>query len=224
MPSSPGDTCWTVVRSASRGDAEACTSFSRSYAATIRGFLDARWGGGSLAREVEDAVQDVFVECWKPGGVLDKADPANGDFRGLLFTVTRNVARRFEERAMARPNLQPEQTAWLQRLDSDEAGQTTLFDRAWALSLVRRARSMQQEQAQDDDARRRVELLRRRFQSDEAIRDIARDWGLPTQDVHNAYRKARQEFYACLREVVGQHMTLGTDLEGECRRLLGLLG
>ena len=72
--------------------------------------------------------------------------------------------------------------------------------------------------------RKYVELLERRFGDDEAIRHIAADWRVPAQDVHNAYRKARSEFYRCLKEVVADHAPEGADLDAECRRLLGLLG
>ena len=72
-------------------------------------------------------------------------------------------------------------------------------------------------------ARRRIQLLERRFGDDEAIRDIAAQWDAPAQDVHNAYRKARKEFYQCLREVVAFHRPAATDLDRECRDLLTLL-
>jgi hypothetical protein len=47
---------------------------------------------------------------------------------------------------------------------------------------------------------------------------------VPAQDVHNAYKKARKEFYRCLREVVAFHRPGVTDLDGECRALLSMLG
>jgi DNA-directed RNA polymerase specialized sigma24 family protein len=225
MQPDPADTCWTVVRAASRGDAEARASFSRTYAATIRGFLAARWKGRLLAAETNDATQEVFVECLKPGGVLESADAQCGDFRGLLFGVTRNVARRFEERALAGRQLRPEDSAWLQNIASDDPGQATLFDRSWAQALMRISKRRHRELALADGqaGERRLEILERRFRGDEAIREIAATWGVPAQEVHNAYRKARTEFYACLREVVAYHAPTGADLDAECRRVLAQL-
>ena len=72
-PQNPGDTCWTILRAASSGNAEARAAFSHSYAATIRGFLNGRWRGRVLATEADDATQEVFLECFKPGGVLERA-------------------------------------------------------------------------------------------------------------------------------------------------------
>lgn len=225
MPQDPGDTCWTLLRAASSGNASARSSFSHLYADTIRGYLDTRWRGRILAAEIDDAAQEVFLECFKSGGVLERAEPARGDFRGLLFGVTRNVARRFEERALERGRLRPEDSDWYQRIASDDPGQATLFDRSWARALVRRAKAMHRERALADGVagRRRIELLERRFKGDEAIRSIAADWGVPAQDVHNAYRKARTEFYTCLREVVAFHSPDEADLESKCKRLLSLL-
>ena len=225
MTQDSGDTCWTVVRAASAGDAEARKEFAQAYAATIRGYLDARWRGRVLTSETEDATQEVFLECLKPGGALERMDRTRGDFRGFLFGVTRNVARRFEERALGRGRLRAEDSAWVQHVVSDDPGQATLFDRSWARSLIQEAKHRHRELALADGEAggRRIELLERRFGSDEAIRDIAVQWGVPAQDVHNAYRKARTEFYGCLRQVVAFHSIGEIDLEAECRRLLALL-
>lgn len=225
MPKDPGDTCWTVVRAASKGDAEARAEFSRFYAATIRGYLDVRWRGRVLASETEDALQEVFLECLREDGALDRADPERGDFRGFLFGVTRNVARRFEQRARKRGRLRPEESDWFQHVASDDPGQATIFDRSWAKDLMRKSKRLHRERAQADGiaGQRRIELLERRFGNDEAIRSIAARWEVPAQEVHNAYRKARTEFYGCLRDTIAVHVSAGADLDLECRRLLMLL-
>jgi DNA-directed RNA polymerase specialized sigma24 family protein len=223
--SNADDTCWTVLRAASKGDAEARSRFSRSYAAAIRSYLEARWHGRLLAGETDDATQEVFVECLKPGGVLDHADATRGDFRGLLFGLVRNVARRFEERALQRGKLIPKDSDAYAHLTADDPGQATLFDRSWARALIRQSKRLHHERAmnQGPAAQRRIELLERRFGSGEAIRTIAAAWGVPAQEVHNAYRKARTEFYGCLREIVAFHSPAGADFDSECRRLLDLL-
>ena len=226
VPPDPDDTCWTVLRAASTGDADARSTFARRYEPMIRFFLAARWRGRALAAEVGDATQEVFVECLKPSGVLERADAGRGDFRALLGAVARNVARRFEARAIERGRVRPEDSAWLQQVACDDAGQATVFDRSWAHALVDEASARYRALAAKDGeaGRRRIELLERRFGSDEAIREIAAAWNVPTQDLHNAYKKARKEFYRCLREVVAFHRPGTTDLDGECRALLGMLG
>jgi len=221
----PSDTCWTVLRAASRGNDAARDSFTRSYATAIRGYLAARWRGHILESEADDATQDVLMECLKPGGALERADAQRGQFRGFLFGIARNVALRFEARALARGRILDEDSAWLQHVASDEPGQATIFDRSWAQALVRHAKRLHRKRALADGpaGERRLELLERRFGGNEAIREIAAAWAVPAQDVHNAYRKARTEFYECLREVVSSQVPVGADLDLECRRLLAQL-
>ena len=56
------------------------------------------------------------------------------------------------------------------------------------------------------------------------VPDIAAAWGLPTDVVHQQYRRARREFRSCLRQVVAYHCPNGgEDLDAECGRLLGFL-
>lgn len=226
MTDAPEDSCWTIVRAASGGDADARSAFALRYEPLIRDFLAARWRGRVLASEVADATQDVFVECLKPGGVLERAEASRGDFRALLGAVTRNVARRFEGRIVERGRIRPEDSAWIQQVADDEAGQATVFDRSWARTLVEEASARYRERAtaQGEAGRRRVELLERRFGSEEAIHEIAVAWGMPPQALHNEYRRARKEFYGCLKEVVAFHQPGVTDLDAECRALLTLLG
>ncbi|MFT4512376.1 MAG: hypothetical protein ACI89X_002052 [Planctomycetota bacterium] len=215
-----------MIRAAATGDSAARSTFSRNYLTTIHSYLEARWRGRVLATEIGDATQEVFVECLKPGGVLERADANQGDLRGLLCRVTQNVARRFEERAIERGRVRPDDSAWLAQVQSDDPGQATVFDRCWAHSIIEEASSQFRElAAQDGEAgQRRIELLERRFGSDEAIREIAAVWNIPAQDLHNAYKKARKEFYRCLRGVIAFHRPDATDLEHECREVLALLG
>ena len=225
MSSPTNETCWTVIRAAAIGDSAAQSTFARTYEATIRSYLETRWRGRSLAHDAADAVQEVFVECFKPGGVLERADSNHGEMRGLLRRVTQNVARRFEERAMQKGRVRPDDSAWLAEVQSDNPGQATMFDRCWAHSVISEATTRFRELALQDgeSGQRRVELLERRFGSDEAIREIASSWGLPAQDVHNAYKKARKDFYRCLCAEIAFHRPDAADLEKECREVLAML-
>src|SRR5258708_40163891 len=69
----------------------------RRYAPVVRAYLAERWRSSPHLADCEDAVQDVFVECFRKGGVLERADQSRpGGFRAFLYGVVRNVARRFE--------------------------------------------------------------------------------------------------------------------------------
>jgi RNA polymerase sigma-70 factor (ECF subfamily) len=189
----------------------------------IRSYLGARWRGGPLAGEIDDAAQEVFVECFRPDGPLRRADPdAPGGFRAYLFGVVRNVARGVEKRVRRDRAVGGID---LDGVQAREAPLSAVFDRAWTAALLRAAGERQAENARGDHRpARRVELLRLRFGEDLPIREIAALWGEEAAPLHEEYRTARKEFLAALREVVHERNG-GTpeEVEAECGRLLDTL-
>jgi RNA polymerase sigma-70 factor (ECF subfamily) len=214
-------TCWTVIQAAAAGAAGPREEFARHYEPVVRAYLQARWPG--RREEIDDAVQDVFLECFREGGALARVDPdRSGGFRAFLYGIARNVARRIE-RARAR-RLQHEQVGPLEKeLAQDEPSLSALFDRAWAANILRQAAVRQAERAGagGEAALRRVELLRLRFHDGLAIRDVARRWQMDAARVHHEYARAREEFRAALLEVLAFHHPASKErLEQECARLL----
>lgn len=218
----PADaTCWTLIAAAAGGHADSRVRFAQLYLPVARGYFAARWHTSPLRSAVDDAVQDVFVECFKPNGVLGKVNesPADG-FRPFFHGVLRNVARRHEEKHRPGVPLPDEAPA-------DESSLGKAFDRAWAVSLLREAARVQAEVAGDDERkRRRVELLRLRFQGGLPIRDIAARWGEGAARLHHEYATAREEFRTALQRVVAFHMPSATEsrVDDTCRELLACLG
>ena len=210
-----------MIRGAARGRAEDRTAFAARYERVVRAYLGARWRGSPLLGELEDAVQDAFEDCLRPGGALERADANRGAFRAFLYGVVRNVALRHER-------------TWAQaadRLDSsfepatDEPSLAEAFDRAWAHALLRDAARLQRDRARGDPrAERRVDLMRLRFRDGLPIREIAAAWGEEPRIVHQEYATARREFREALRSTVAFHRPGGTpaELEQECRRLAEL--
>src|SRR5262249_52624890 len=92
-------TCWSLIRRASGGEDEGRSVFAGRYEPFVRALLAARWRGSPRVVDIDDAVQDVFVECFRSGGVLARAgDDRVPAFRAFLVGVVRNVARRVEGR------------------------------------------------------------------------------------------------------------------------------
>jgi RNA polymerase sigma-70 factor (ECF subfamily) len=216
-------TCWTVIRGAAAGAARDRDEFVRRYAGIVRAYLGARWRGSPLLAEIDDAVQDVFLDCLREGGALTRVDPTRpGGFRAFLFGVTRNIARRVErQRAKAiRPlhsSLDPA---------AEAPSPSEVFDRVWAKTMMRRAARLQEAQAQEagPEARCRVDLLRLRFEEGMPIRDIAKRWQADAAYLHHEYAKARREFRAALENVIREHHPgLDGQADKECARLLACL-
>jgi RNA polymerase sigma factor (sigma-70 family) len=220
MPN-PESTCWTVIRGAATGNPADRDEMARRYLSVVRDYLGARWRQSSLLSELEDAVQEIFIECFRRGGVLEAVESGRvTSFRAFLYGVIRNVARRFETR---RPKLDP----LPEEMDGLEESHSRLFDRTWARAIMAEAAQLQREQADDrgPDAVRRVELLRLRFEENLPIRTIAERWNIDAANVHHAYALARKEFRAALLQVVAFHSPGDSDeLEQEAAGLLKALG
>jgi len=216
------DTCWTVIERAAGGSPTDRETFARQYLPAVRAYLRARWRGRPLAQEAEDAVQEVFVECFR--SALDRTDrERTGSFRAFLYAVVRNVARRFEERRARRRERQPPSSLLEARLPADDPSLSEIFDREWALSVLRKARDRQIRAAagKGEEARRRVELLRLRLEDGLPIREIARRWNCEAAWLHHQYATAREEFRAALFETVSfEHRGTPGEIERECARLV----
>lgn len=221
------DVSWSLIARAAAGDRTARSVFSHSYLPVVRRFLEARWRATPLAGELDDAVQEVFVECLRENGVLSNADSERGDMRGLLFGVSRKVAARFEERTRTRAGRDRAAGSAIDAIQARESSLSTVFDREWARTMLRMAGDQMRTRAQEgsSEARSRVELLRLRFAEGLPIREIAAKWEAEPEALHRAYAKAREEFRVCLRTVVAEHAVRSeADLEGEVARILDLMG
>jgi RNA polymerase sigma-70 factor (ECF subfamily) len=218
--SSPESTCWTVIRAAAAGCAADRDELARRYLGVVRAYLSARWCGSQLRHDLDDAVQEVFVECFRQGGVLEVAVDGNvPSFRAFLYGVVRNIARRFESRPGPAACPLPE-------IQADEPSLSRLFDRTWAQAIMSEAAQLQQRRAAErgPEAVQRVELLRLRFEENLPIRTIAVRWGVPAAGLHHAYALARKEFKAALLEVVAfHHPGSPAEVEQEAASLLTAL-
>ena len=226
MTSAPS-TCWTVIQAAAAGSRADREQFARRYAPIVRAYLAARWRQSALAGDVDDAVQEVFVDCFKQDGVLRRADPSRaGGFRSFLYGVIRMVALRVETRRARDRQQQPANEFELDALAAADDSVAEAFDRAWAQALVREAAELQAEHARQNGpaAQRRVELLQLRFHDGLPIREIAARWQIDPAQVHHDYARARQEFKAALLEVMAFHCPgPAADVERECANLIALL-
>jgi RNA polymerase sigma-70 factor (ECF subfamily) len=221
----PESTCWTLISAAAGGDAEGRGEFAVRYGPVVRAYLAARWRASPCLADLEDAVQEVFLECFKPGGVLDRADRGRG-FRPFLYGVARNVALRAEAARARRPE-QPPGEADLDAVADPQDSPARAFERAWAVALLREAAERMRQRAEraGGDACRRVELLRLRFHDGLPIREIATRWQVEAARLHHEYATARQEFKAALLHVVAfHHPGSAANIEQECSNLLAAWG
>ncbi len=220
-------TCWIAIRGAAEGIPEERDRFVRRYAAVVRAYLEARWKRNDRAHDIDDAIQEVFMECFREGGALGKADPGRpGGFRAFLFGVTRNVASRVEQRKARKREVAIDTAFGDAHADADSGDLAVVFDRAWAQSIMRQAWDLQEHTfaASDPGAAKRARLLRLRFEDGLPIREIAARWNEDAARLHQEYATARREFKRALRDVVSFHLPgASADVDTECARLLEAL-
>lgn len=224
MPNSLS-TCWTMIQGAATGGEREREQFAALYAPVVRDYLGARWARSPLSAHLADAEQDVFVECFKQGGVLDRLDEITG-FRRFLHGVARNVALRWEDRARRSREDQSPSHFDFDAVDGEEDSHSRVFDRAWARARLRDAVALLLERAEggDEVARRRLELLHLRFYEGLPVREIARRWGEDADAVHREYARARRDFRAALMQVVTFHSPHAPDdAEREFEEILNAL-
>lgn len=218
-------TCWTLLQEAAEGGDAARERFARLYLPVVEGYLAQRWRGSARAEDIEDARQQVLLECLRPEGVLDRAlEKAERGFRAYLYGVTVNIARRIEGR---RRPLEAAASAVLGGVEASDAPVSEVFDRGWATALAREAGERYRETADTDDPRalRRVRVLEMRFGEGLPIREIAVRWGVDAAALHHDYATARQGFLKCLRDVIRFHHPGGeANVERELADLVARLG
>lgn len=219
-------TCWTLIEGAARGRPEDREDLARRYAVLIQAALKARWAGSPILGEVNDASQEVFLELFRDGGALHRVRlDRDGSFRGFLYGVILNIARRFERRRRQRRESALDSSD-TQAIATDEDMLARQFDRSWAESLLNQATGLMTERARSSGppAERRLEILRLRFSEGLPVRSIAERLSEEPERVHHEYARARADFRKALEEVVTFHNP-GSKLEVErqCQELIQLL-
>lgn len=224
----PDSTCWTLIRGAAAGTAEDREEFVRRYASVVKAYLRARWLGSAHFQDLDDAVQEVFVDCLKDSGALERVDRGRrGGFRGFLYGVTRNVGLRIETAKTRHKEHQPSTGHDLDAMERRERSLSRSFDRAWAQSVMREALAELQRKvaALGERAEKRFALLRLRFQDELPIHEIASRWQVEPALLYREFARAKAEFRDALVAVVAtQNPDAGQEeVASECAQLLDLL-
>jgi RNA polymerase sigma-70 factor (ECF subfamily) len=216
MPTSES-TCWTVIRAAAAGSPADREELARRYLGVVRAYLSARWRGSALRDDLDDATQEVFVECFRAGGALEAAGAGRvPNFRAFLYGVVRNVAPSRAARCVRRTRCRTPRTRRACRDCSSGPG---------------RGRSWPRPSGCNDD---RPRSAARRPSGASSCCGCASRRGCPSgrspsagadaAKLHHADATARQEFRAALLEVVAfPHPGSPAEVEQEATSLLRAL-
>jgi RNA polymerase sigma factor (sigma-70 family) len=222
--SAPDSTAWSVIKGAGAGEQGARERFAAAYGVVIRAYLSARWRLPQEHQEIDDGTQEVFVQCFKPGGALQGVDPSGpARFRTYLYAIVRHVAERIE-RSNGRRRLAQEPSAGLDELELAEATLSRVFDRAWVGMITRRAWLLMAARS-EEGGRDRIQILDLRFREGLQSGEIAARLHLDPGYVYQQLRNAKRDFRAALVEVVGSYHPGASreEIEARCVDLTGLL-
>ena len=215
-----------MIRDAAEGNERGRAAFANQYLEAVQAYLRARWSGSQMIRFTDDAAQDVFLECFRENGPLNRVkENRPSSFRAYLYGLARNIARRFEDRGVRDANRQGPSISKLD-VATDEPSLSQVFDRAWARMIMKQAGDRHRHLANQsgEAAIRRVELLELRFQQGLPIRHIADQWQVDPAKLHRQYAKAREEFRLALVYVVGLHRPGSPgEIDEEVKALFKLL-
>lgn len=199
------DLDWRLAHAAARGDERARADFWQRYSHSVRLWLWFRWCHTSRRNLIDDAAQEVFLECFRPGGALAHLDRARAHhgLEAYLRGVVRNVACRIE-RAQARDfHHRRSLAAAAGQAAPEESGSAECIDRARAHDQVLAALDLldrEDRQAGTDHSLRA--FLRAHFEQGQQVRTIAAAWQEQVDHVHEVRRRACQRFRDCLLRVM----------------------
>ncbi len=210
------ETSWTLIRGAAKGDKGSQKRFYARYETVIRSTLTAMWHGLKPMPDIDDAAQEVLTECLKKEGVLSKADPERGSFRGYLYKTTVNVAMRFgdrRKRKLQQHQNQPPDENYFDTLAKEEPSAASEFHCKWKQMIVRNALELLIKEAeQDPEILQRMQLLQLLHVEEkkwEEIVDLHPEWvngsGKPKAQLKAMHRRAQKEFMEAIRKVIGIH-------------------
>lgn len=230
-------THWTRVL-ASQGqepDAQAALSdLCATYYAPVVAVLRGQWRTDDEARDLAHAFFERILE--RHG--LDGADPARGRFRSYLlgalkhFLANHHAHARRTKRGGDAPHQpldpSPEDPDTPPITDASTLPEDTVFDRAWALSLLERAFTVLSREAAQSGSLREFEVLKPWLTGDgegegQTQADAANELGWSDGAFRVALHRLRRRFRDVVKGEIAGTVADPTDVADELRHLIAAL-
>lgn len=193
---------------------------------------------GFDAAESEDLTQDFFA-LWLAKDNFAKADSAKGRFRGLVQASLRRFLANVARAKHAQRRRPPGGLVSIQELNQSEGPVVeprceetpeSLFNRAWAVTLVTRVlRQMEQEAVETGKAVHydifRQRIVRPLLDGSEAptMRELAMQHGIDEKQAANALLTARRAYRRLLRDEIRLYARTEEDVSNEVRAIFRAL-
>lgn len=206
-------TRWTLVQAAQKGDSEAVRALCDKYRPALVSWLEKRGVGA----DAEDVAQETLLAL--VAKALQGADARAGSFRSLVFAVARNkLLKHLEQRGAQKRGAGRVQA--LGELDpSAPFERDDEFDREWLANLVKRALARLGEEHAST-----YKVLKRFVVDGAPQAEIAKELGVPVDNVKKLVYRGKRKVAGYLREEVWCYATSSQDYEAELAYLSKLLG
>lgn len=230
-------TRWSLVASArtpndSEGRRDALTELYSNYWYPLFAYLRRK---GYSATDTSDYLQSFFVELIEKD-ILNAVEPETGRFRWFMMSA----AARFASKQLVRQNAVKRGGAVTQfSIDIDDAerrymmepvdGWTPekLFDRGWALEVLKQSLEKLREEYQAKSKERLFELLQSTLSGSDlnakSYEAIARELDMTEGAIKVAAFRLRARFRDVLKEVVAQTVQSDDEVDNELEQLLSSL-
>jgi RNA polymerase sigma-70 factor (ECF subfamily) len=200
-----GTTVWTVVERAGRDSQSAIAEIFRSYRPPVVRYLRSH---GVDEHVSEDLAQEVFKRLFVDG-VLKRADPKLGKFRGLVLAVSRRV---LSEDIRRRNALKRKEVP----LPPPERAE--VFDRMWLENLLEKAVDRLRAKSREGKVPY-AEALELHVKDGLPYAEIGRRLRCAEGVARNWVHRARGFVAGQVRELVREYASSKEDFESEMRYL-----
>lgn len=225
-------TRWSVVRAAARDHPErrlALEQMIRSYWMPLYAFVRRR---GESVEAAQDLTQGFFVRLMERDDFAG-LDPSAGRFRAFLLASMKNYLSRERERRRAQKrrgdleaqSLEFDSAERLYLEDRTSLDAEQLFERRWALTVLRRALDRLRAEYAATGRAALFDALSGYVtgESDVPYAEIGAELGLATNGVKTAVRRLRQRLGEALRREVAETVLDPAEIEDELKNLLRAL-
>ncbi|MCR9244706.1 MAG: hypothetical protein NXI31_06725 [bacterium] len=183
------------------GDRQAVCAFCEHYLPIVKRHLRALWRDSTMDANVDDATQDVFVECLRSNGALSRLDVGRGHgLAAYVRGITRNIAARLGRRRARECRRCYLSNDLVSHTPDRTPDGLELLDRTCSATAVREAVArLDREPAVPGHSL--GELVRLHFGGNQPVREIAKGWEVRPARVHEARRRACQHLRKLLLRV-----------------------
>ncbi|MHC4560233.1 MAG: RNA polymerase sigma factor [Planctomycetota bacterium] len=228
-------THWTVVLAAGNSSSpqhqQALSTLCQTYWFPLYVYLRRQ---GYDSHRAEDCTQGFFAKLLERQG-LGRADPKYGKFRSFLLASLKNfltdewdrgrAVKRGGDKKIFSLNIENAET-WYSAEPADVMSPEKLFERSWALTVLKQAMERLKAEYQNADKQQLFDHLKIYLtaQSDSvSYRDAAAALGMTEGAVKVAVHRLRRRYRELVREEIAQTVTTEAEVDEEIRDLFAAL-